>query len=61
MKDKYAELEEMLNDESKIKDVVNKMKTLEEDLELKRDEVDVYALNLEESEFNNGQLEVTIN
>ena len=37
-----------------------RIKTLEEELELKKDELDVYSLNLAESEFNNSQLDQSI-
>ena len=58
---KNQELEELINSEEKFKTVIEKVNNLEEELEHKKDEIDVYALNLEESEFNNGQLETTVN
>lgn len=57
---KVVELEELINNDNKLREILLKMKNLEEELELKKDELDVYSLNLEESEFNNGQLEQSI-
>ena len=55
-----SELEELINNDNKLREIIVKMKSLEEELELKKDELDVYCLNLEESEFNNGQLDQSI-
>lgn len=60
MKDKYNQLEGILNQDDKYKEIMTRMSNLEMEISQKSDELDVYALNLEESEFNKGQLEVTV-
>lgn len=50
----------MINNENNLRDLVLKINGLKEELELKKDEIDVYSLNLEESEFNTGQLQQTV-
>ena len=59
-RDKYYDLEQLMNSDNKFKNVMDKNKSLEEELDFKKDELDVYVLNLEESEFNASQLEVTV-
>lgn len=57
---KNRDLQALLNNDNALSEVVSKISNLEQELEMKLDEVDVYALNLEESEFNNGQLETSV-